>query len=223
MAHTGQQWRVELEFWALGSKGCQSELIAPAVERDRLVNQSNQADDHLSDSLILPQDTGPGLSGNGNHNQGQQSGLGVVLSAREQCVMKHISRGSSNEEIAEALRRTPGVKARDVWLTDDPDGFSRLYYGKYYRRTNPATGRRPMPPKMREDLELIRRLAAGPGKYLFVRAMVLAMSGSISLRRFGVRGFVGLCPQRAALRAVAIPRSFRWRISICTSPAIYTP
>ena len=78
-------------------------LIAPAIERDRLVMQSNQVDDQLSGTVNLPQDTPPDLSGNSNHQQRRQSYLGVVLSAREQCVMKHVTRGSSNAEIAEAL------------------------------------------------------------------------------------------------------------------------
>lgn len=57
--------------------------------------------------------------------------------------MQHI------EQFAETLKRTPGIRPDDVFVMDEPDGFAPLYYGTYYRRTDPKTGKRPIPKPMR--------------------------------------------------------------------------
>ncbi len=77
------------------------------------------------------------------------------------------------EQIAETLRQTPGVRAGDVYLRDDRDGAVRLYYGTYYRRTDPKTGKRDTPKQLRDDLTLIRQLGSGPGQYFFLRALAV--------------------------------------------------
>jgi hypothetical protein len=69
------------------------------------------------------------------------------------------------------LKRTPGVRADSVFVRDEADGAARLYYGTYYRRTDPKTGKRSMPRRLREDLALIRELGDGAGSPVFVRAM----------------------------------------------------
>lgn len=79
------------------------------------------------------------------------------------------------EELAETLKRTPGIRSRDVFVGDDPDGYSRLYYGRYFCRANPRTGKRPLPRNMREDLDLIRQLGDGSGRRYFLQAMPVRM------------------------------------------------
>ena len=79
------------------------------------------------------------------------------------------------EQIAETLRNTRGVRADEVFITDDRDGFTRLYYGSYDRRTDRKTGKRTMPRKLTKDLKLIKELGTGPGEYYFLRAMVVRM------------------------------------------------
>jgi hypothetical protein len=73
-------------------------------------------------------------------------------------------------EIAETLERTPGIRSDEVVLLDDPDGVSRLYYGVYYRRTDPETGKRAIPERLRKDMELIKQLGTPQGKYYFLTA-----------------------------------------------------
>lgn len=77
------------------------------------------------------------------------------------------------EQIAETLRQTPGVRAKDVYLRDDRDGVVRLYYGTYFRRTDAKTGKRDTPKQLRDDLLLIRQLGSGPGQYFFLRALTV--------------------------------------------------
>ena len=79
------------------------------------------------------------------------------------------------EQIAETLRNTSGIKAGEVFTTDDRDGFARLYYGTYHRRTDPDTGKRSLPTRLRRDLRLIKELGTGPGEYYFMKAMVVRM------------------------------------------------
>ncbi|HNQ24316.1 MAG TPA: hypothetical protein PKK06_14615 [Phycisphaerae bacterium] len=76
-------------------------------------------------------------------------------------------------EIGEALRRTPGIRAKEVSVRDDDDGFSRVYYGTYYRQTDPQTGKRTTPPQMVADLNLIKGLGNEKGQYFFRQAMLV--------------------------------------------------
>lgn len=77
------------------------------------------------------------------------------------------------EQIAETLRQTPGIRAKDVYLRDGRDGAVRLYYGTHFRRTDAKTGKRDTPKQLRDDLLLIRQLGSGPGQYFFLRALTV--------------------------------------------------
>ncbi len=79
------------------------------------------------------------------------------------------------EQVAETLRQTPGIRPEDVFSHDESDGFARLYYGRYRRRTDPKSGKRPMPPEMREDIDLLRQLGDPSGERFFIRAMPVRM------------------------------------------------
>ncbi|MBI4718516.1 MAG: hypothetical protein HY763_11970 [Planctomycetes bacterium] len=78
-------------------------------------------------------------------------------------------------QVAETLKQTPGVRARDVFVRDEAEGVARLYYGTYYRRTDPKTGKRNTPRQLTEDLRLIKELGSGPGEYYFLRALTVRM------------------------------------------------
>lgn len=77
------------------------------------------------------------------------------------------------EQIAETLRQTSGIREKDVYVMDHHDGFARLYYGTYHRRTDRKTGKRDTPRKLKKDLELIKQLGTGPGEYYFARALAV--------------------------------------------------
>ena len=77
------------------------------------------------------------------------------------------------EQIGETLKRTPGIRAKDVYVRDEADGYARLYYGTYHRRTDPETGRRSVPPQMQQDLEFIKGLGAQGQQYFFRRALLM--------------------------------------------------
>lgn len=79
------------------------------------------------------------------------------------------------EQFADTLRRTPGIRAGDVFVRDESDGCARLYYGTYLRRTDPETGRRSMPRSMREDIDLIKQLGGPSNKRYFLRAFAVRM------------------------------------------------
>jgi hypothetical protein len=74
------------------------------------------------------------------------------------------------QQFAETLKRTPGIQPDDVVVLDDAEGVTRLYYGVYYRRTDPKTGKRSIPERLRKDLELIKQLGSPSGKYFFLMA-----------------------------------------------------
>lgn len=74
-------------------------------------------------------------------------------------------------QLADALRSTSGIRAGDVFLRQDDDGFSRLYYGTYFRRSASGTAQEVMPAELRRDLELIRTLGVEGGRRLFVGAI----------------------------------------------------
>ena len=79
------------------------------------------------------------------------------------------------EQIAETLKRSAGIRAEDVFFSHDRDGASRLYYGRYFRRLDPKTGKRPIPRRLQEDLTFIKQLGAGPEQYLFLGAMMVPL------------------------------------------------
>ena len=58
---------------------------------------------------------------------------------------------------------------------DEADGFARLYYGTYYRRTDPKTGKRPIPPQMRKDLDFLKQLVDQAGHPYFLGALPVRM------------------------------------------------
>ena len=74
-------------------------------------------------------------------------------------------------QLAETLRRTPGIRSRDVYVFDTGNGRTGLYYGRYYRKTNPETGKRDTPPQMRADLNLIKQLGDENGRRFFLQAL----------------------------------------------------
>ncbi len=73
-------------------------------------------------------------------------------------------------QVAGTLRRTPGIRPRDVIVTDDADGVARLYYGTYYRKTDPETGKRLVPKQLARDVELIKELGPPSGERYFIFA-----------------------------------------------------
>lgn len=79
------------------------------------------------------------------------------------------------QQVADTLRRTEGIRADDVFVQEDADGFTRLYYGSYPRRTDRRSGKLTSPPQMREDLGLVRQLGDDSGRRFFVRAMPVRM------------------------------------------------
>ncbi len=79
------------------------------------------------------------------------------------------------ERIAATLRRTPGIRPNDVFVRAEGDAFARLYYGTYYRRTDPKTRRRSMPARMRGDLEMVRQLGDETGRRYFLHARPVRM------------------------------------------------
>lgn len=79
------------------------------------------------------------------------------------------------EPFAESLRRTTGIRPKDVFIRDEPDGFARLYYGTYYRRTDPKTRKRSTPPQLQKDMEFIKQLGGESGQRYFLQALAVRM------------------------------------------------
>jgi len=77
------------------------------------------------------------------------------------------------EEVAEILRKTQGIRAADVRVSRDADGFTRMYYGVHYRKSDPKTGRRHIPPAMQADFDLIRQLGDESGRRYFAAARIV--------------------------------------------------
>lgn len=78
-------------------------------------------------------------------------------------------------QFADSLRNTPGVRAKDVFTRDEPDGFARLYYGKYWRRVDSKTGKHTNPAQLQPDLDLIRQLGDVAGQRYFALAMLVRL------------------------------------------------
>lgn len=84
-------------------------------------------------------------------------------------------RVAQGEAVAETLRRTPGVRANEVFLHEGSGEITRLYYGAYRRPVDPKTGKRTHPEKLRRDLELLRQLGDDAGRRYFLRAIPVRM------------------------------------------------
>jgi len=83
------------------------------------------------------------------------------------------NRAQLASSLSETLKRTPGVRAEDVFVVDDADGVSRLCYGHYHRPKDPKTGRHTSPKGLRRDMSLLRELGTPDGRRMFTRAMVM--------------------------------------------------
>lgn len=71
------------------------------------------------------------------------------------------------EQVADALRNTDGIRAKEVFIVTGEDEFVRLYYGEYFRKMNTRTNRREVPKKLSEDLALIRSLGVNHEESFF--------------------------------------------------------
>ncbi len=80
------------------------------------------------------------------------------------------SRQTQIAQLAETLKRTPGIRAAEVFVFSD-SGKTGLYYGRYRRATDFKTGRRDIPAQMRRDLNFIKQLGDGNGRRFFMAAM----------------------------------------------------
>ena len=76
-------------------------------------------------------------------------------------------------QVAETLKNTPGIRAKEVFVMEGVDKVARLYYGKYKRRTNKKTQKRSMPKKMRQDLNQMRELVDETGYRYFMMAIAV--------------------------------------------------
>lgn len=85
------------------------------------------------------------------------------------------TRHADIEQFAETLKRTPGIRPGEIFIHDESDGFSRLYYGKYYRKADAKTGKRLIPADMRKDLDLLRELAGPKGERYFLQSLPVRM------------------------------------------------
>lgn len=72
-------------------------------------------------------------------------------------------------QIVQTLKRTPGIRANKVVVSDDPD-VTRLYYGVYYRSRDPKTGKRSTPKRLMQDLKLLKELGTSDGQRFFLMA-----------------------------------------------------
>jgi hypothetical protein len=62
-----------------------------------------------------------------------------------------------------------------VFLRNEEDGLARLYYGTYYRKTDPRTGKRGIPPELARDMEFIRQLGGPSGQPFFLYARTVRL------------------------------------------------
>ncbi len=74
------------------------------------------------------------------------------------------------DNVAASLKRTPGVRAADVYSRDGSDGVARLYYGAFHRPIDGKTGRYRTSRRLRGDLDLIKQLGAKGGRPIFLGA-----------------------------------------------------
>lgn len=79
------------------------------------------------------------------------------------------------KDLAETLQRTPGVRAREVFVLSGSDEVSRLYHGVYYRPADAKTGKRAIPKRLARDLQWVKELGEPPNRHYFLHAMMVSM------------------------------------------------
>ncbi len=80
------------------------------------------------------------------------------------------------EQFAESLRGTQGIRDDEVFIRhNDRTGGSTLYYGTYYRKTDPETGERDTPEQLRKDILLIKELVDNEQRRFFLHAMMVPL------------------------------------------------
>lgn len=82
------------------------------------------------------------------------------------------NRQSEAESVADTLRRTKNIRPKEVLVKNDPDA-SRVYYGSYWREEVDAAGRLNVPPKMTQDMAMIKTLSGPAGERFFYEARVV--------------------------------------------------
>lgn len=85
------------------------------------------------------------------------------------------ARATHIDQLADSLKRSPGVVAKDVYTQHDEDGYSRLYYGVYKRRTVDVRGKLTLPKKLIRDLDVIKFLGTPDGKRYFLAARMVRL------------------------------------------------
>jgi len=85
--------------------------------------------------------------------------------------MRGPNRAEVAEQVAASLKHTPGIRADEVFTMNGSDGATRLYYGAYRRPLDPESGRRPVPPDMRRDLDFLKELGTSDGRRYFLQAI----------------------------------------------------
>lgn len=76
-------------------------------------------------------------------------------------------RDTQAEQVADVLRRTPGIRPDEVYVMHESDGFARVYYGTYFRNRRDSE----LPKRLRDDLNLLRELGDSSGQRFFVAAL----------------------------------------------------
>lgn len=80
------------------------------------------------------------------------------------------------EQVADTLRRTPDIRADEVWCAhDDVSLISRLYYGRYRISVDPQSRSPQVPEGMRRDFELVCTLGDDQQRRLFGQARMVPM------------------------------------------------
>ena len=78
------------------------------------------------------------------------------------------------EQFAAVLQRTGGIDPGRVVVIPDPPDIQTIYYGLYYRTTDPETGQRNTPKKLEQDRKLIKSLSmmdeSGTSRFPFLLA-----------------------------------------------------
>lgn len=76
-------------------------------------------------------------------------------------------------QLAETLKNTPGIRAKNVLVMEGSDEVVRLYYGRYRRHTDKKSRKRSMPKKLRQDMDMMRELVDETGHRYFLMSVLV--------------------------------------------------